>query len=32
MYFVSILVSLALINADPPSVWFHYTTGFESVE
>ena len=32
MYFVSILVSLALINADPPTGWLQDTTGFETVE
>ena len=32
MYFVSILVSLALINADPPTGWLLDTTGFETVE
>ena len=32
MYFVSILVSLALVNADPPTGWLQDTTGFETVE
>ena len=32
MYFVSILESLALINADPPTGWLQDTTGFETVE
>ena len=32
MYFVSILVSLALIGADPPTGWLQDTTGYETVE
>ena len=32
MYFVSILVSLVLINADPPTGWLQDTIGYETVE
>ena len=32
MYFVSILVSLALINADPPTGWLQDTMGYGTIE
>ena len=32
MYFITMLISLALINADPPTGWMQDTTGFETVE
>ena len=32
MYFISILVSLALLNADPPTGWMQDVVPYETVE
>ena len=32
MYFITVLISLALLNADPPTGWMQDTTGFETVQ